>query len=84
MEGCLSIETAKAEIRKIDRDLDMLVNLILRRGGKINAKVVALEARKKELEKPQTNRRRRCIRPRRIITANSLMNCIRPCGKIVK
>lgn len=48
-----SISAAKAEIRKIDRDLDMLVNLILRGGAadKINAKMVALEARKRDLER---------------------------------
>lgn len=36
----------------IDRDLDMLFNLILRGGAadKINAKMVALEAQKKDLE----------------------------------
>jgi site-specific DNA recombinase len=47
-----SIVAAKAEIKKLDRDLDMLVNLILRGGAaeKINAKMVALEARKKDLE----------------------------------
>ena len=48
-----AIATAQAEIKKIDRDLDMLVNLILRGGAadKINAKMVGLEARKKELER---------------------------------
>ncbi|MEC3909641.1 recombinase family protein, partial [Sphingobium sp. CR2-8] len=47
-----SVTAAKAEIKKIDRDLDMLVNLILRGGAadKINAKMVALEVRKKDLE----------------------------------
>lgn len=47
-----AIASAKAEIKKIDRDLEMLVNLILRGGAadKINAKMVAMEARKKELE----------------------------------
>ena len=48
-----AITAARAEIAKIDRDLDMLVNLILRGGAadKINAKMVGLEARKKELER---------------------------------
>ncbi|WP_336974624.1 recombinase family protein [Sphingobium aromaticiconvertens] len=48
-----AITAAQAEISKIDRDLDMLVNLILRGGAadKINAKMVGLEARKKELER---------------------------------
>ncbi|SEJ74548.1 Site-specific DNA recombinase [Sphingobium sp. AP50] len=47
-----SITAAKAEIKKIDRDLDMLLNVILRGGAaeKINAKMISLEARKKELE----------------------------------
>jgi len=47
-----AIASARAEIKKIDRDLEMLVNLILRGGAadKINAKMLALEARKKELE----------------------------------
>ena len=48
-----AITAAREEIAKIDRDLDMLVNLILRGGAadKINAKMVGLEARKKELER---------------------------------
>jgi hypothetical protein len=48
-----AITAARAETAKIDRDLDMLVNLILRGGAadKINAKMVGLEARKKELER---------------------------------
>ena len=52
MDGRAAIDAAKAEVKKIDRDLDMLVNLILRGGAadKINAKMVAMEARKKELE----------------------------------
>jgi site-specific DNA recombinase len=47
-----SIDAARAEIRKIDRDLDMLVNMILKGGAadRINEKMVALERRKKELE----------------------------------
>ncbi len=47
-----SITAAKAEIKKIDRDLDMLLNVILRGGAaeKINAKMILLEARRKELE----------------------------------
>ena len=52
MDGRAAIHTARTEIKKIDRDLDMLVNLILRGGAadKINARMVAMEARKKELE----------------------------------
>lgn len=52
MEGRASIEVAQTEVRKIDRELDTLVNLILKGGAaeRINEKMVALERRKKELE----------------------------------
>lgn len=52
MDGRAAIDATRAEIKKINRDLDMLVNLILKGGAadKINAKMVAMEARKKELE----------------------------------
>ncbi len=52
IEAGASIDAARAEIRKIDRDLDMLVNMILKGGAadRINYKMVALERRKKELE----------------------------------
>ena len=52
MDGRASIDAARAEVKKIDRDLDMLLNLILQGGAadKINARMVAMEARKKELE----------------------------------
>jgi len=47
-----AISALKTEIKKIDRDLEMLVNLILRGGNaeKINDKMLLLEARKRDLE----------------------------------
>ena len=55
-----AITAARAEIAKIARDLDMLVNVILRGGAadKINAKMVGLEAREKELERDLAQARR--------------------------
>jgi site-specific DNA recombinase len=52
MEGQASIDTAEADIKRIDRELDTLLNLILKGGAadKINEKMVALEKRKKSLE----------------------------------
>ena len=46
------IEAGQAEVRKIDRDLDMLVDMILRGGAadRLNAKMLVLEERKRELE----------------------------------
>ena len=48
----VAMERARAEIRKIDRELDMLVELILQGGAaaQINKKMVALEKQKEELE----------------------------------
>lgn len=50
-EGRAGIASAEAEIAKIDRELDTLLNLILKGGAAdaINAKMVLLEQRKKEL-----------------------------------
>ncbi len=50
--GRHSIDAAQAEIKKIDRDLDMLVDMILRGGAaeRLNAKMLIMEARKRELE----------------------------------
>ena len=52
MEGRAEIAAAEAEIAKIDRELETLLNLILKGGAAdaINAKMVAQEKRKKELE----------------------------------
>ena len=51
MEARASLDSSSAEIKRIDRELDMLLDLILKGGAadRINAKMVALEARKKEL-----------------------------------
>ncbi|AZI38185.1 recombinase family protein [Caenibius tardaugens NBRC 16725] len=51
MEGRAGIASAEAEMSKIDRELDTLLNLILKGGAAdaINAKMVVLEQRKKEL-----------------------------------
>lgn len=52
MEGRASIDSAEAEIKKIDRELDTLLNLILKGGAadRLNEKMVSLERRKKEME----------------------------------
>ncbi|WP_197673642.1 recombinase zinc beta ribbon domain-containing protein [Stappia sp. ES.058] len=52
MEGRANVAAAEAEIRKIDRELDTLHDLILKGGAadRINAKMVGLEQRKKEVE----------------------------------
>ena len=52
MEGRANVAAAEAEIRKIDRELDTLLDLILKGGAadRINAKMVGLEQRKKEVE----------------------------------
>jgi site-specific DNA recombinase len=52
MEGRVGIASAEAEIAKIDRELETLLNLILKGGAAdaLNAKMVSLEKRKKELE----------------------------------
>ncbi|MCM2443533.1 hypothetical protein HGO34_28015 [Agrobacterium vitis] len=51
MEARASLDSSAAEIKRIDRELDTLLDLILKGGAadRINAKMVALEARKKEL-----------------------------------
>ena len=51
IEGRTSLEAARSEVRRIDRELDTLLDLILKagRGGaaeKINAQMLQLEARK--------------------------------------
>ena len=53
MEGGASLTTARAEVKRIDHELDTLLNLILKGGHaeRINAKMVELEARKAELER---------------------------------
>lgn len=50
--GRQSIEAAQAEMKKIDRDLDILVELILRGGAadRLNAKMLLMEERKRTLE----------------------------------
>lgn len=52
MEGRAEIASAEVEIAKIDRELETLLNLILKGGAAdaLNAKMVAIEKRKKELE----------------------------------
>jgi site-specific DNA recombinase len=52
MEGSASIEAARFEIKRIERELDALPNLILEGGAadKITTKMVQLESRKAELE----------------------------------
>jgi site-specific DNA recombinase len=52
MEGRASIDTARTEIKRIDRELDTLLDLILKGGAadRINEKMVKLEGRKKHLE----------------------------------
>lgn len=52
MEGSASIEAARSEIKRIERELDTLLNLILNGGAadKINSKMVQLESRKAEVE----------------------------------
>jgi site-specific DNA recombinase len=53
MQGRASLEAARSEVRRIDRELDTLLDLILKGGAaeRINAKMVQLEARKAELER---------------------------------
>ena len=53
MEGSASIEAARSELKRIERELDTLLNLILKGGAadKINAEMVQLESRKAELER---------------------------------
>ncbi len=51
MEARASLESAEVEIKRIDRELDTLLDLILKGGAadRINEKMVGLEKRKKEL-----------------------------------
>ena len=53
IEGRASLEAARSEVKRIDRELETLLNLILEGGParQINAKMVQLEARKDELER---------------------------------
>ena len=52
MEGRASIDAAEAEVKRIDRELDTLLNLILKGGAadRLNEKMVVLERRQKELK----------------------------------
>ncbi|WP_375788541.1 hypothetical protein ACE10Z_14655 [Bradyrhizobium sp. Pha-3] len=52
IEGRASIDAAEAEIKKIDRELDTLLNVILKGGAadRLNEKMVMLERRQKELK----------------------------------
>jgi len=52
MEGRAEIASTEAEIAKIDRELETLLNLILKGGAAdaLNAKMVTLKKRNKELE----------------------------------
>jgi len=56
MQGRASLEAARSEVRRIDRELDTPLDLILKGGAaeRINAKMVQLEARKAELERVLT------------------------------
>ncbi len=51
MQARVSLDSAEAEIKRIDRELDALLDLILQGGAakRINEKMVALEKRKEEL-----------------------------------
>ena len=50
--GRVAIESAETEVKKIDRDLDRLVDMILRGGAaeRLNAKMLVMEQRKRDLE----------------------------------
>ena len=52
MDGRAAIDAAETEVKRIDRELDRLVDLILKGGAadRINETMVGLEQRKKELE----------------------------------
>ncbi|AHJ62534.1 Site-specific recombinase [Granulibacter bethesdensis] len=52
MKGRSSIDAAQAEIKRIDRELDTLLNLILKGGAaeRLNEKMVGLERRQKALK----------------------------------
>lgn len=53
IEGRASLEAARSEVKRIDRELDTLLDLILKGGPaeRLNAKMVELEAHKRELER---------------------------------
>ncbi|WP_374139576.1 zinc ribbon domain-containing protein, partial [Sphingomonas sp.] len=53
VEGRAGIATAEAEIARIDREIDTLVNMILKGGAAdaINAKLLTLESRKREMQR---------------------------------
>jgi hypothetical protein len=53
IEGRASLEAAQLEVKRIDRELDTLLNLILKGNAaeRINAKMVQLEAHKEELQR---------------------------------
>ncbi len=57
MEGSASIEAARSEVKRIERELDTLLDLILKGGAadRINAKMVQLEGRKAEPEQQLTD-----------------------------
>ena len=65
--GRQAIDAASAEIKRIDRNLDMLVDMILRSGAadRLNARMVGMEARKRELEDSLSRSRDPGPRPRR-------------------
>ena len=50
--GREAIDSAESEVKKIDRDLDRLVDMILRGGAaeRLNAKMLVMEQRKRDLE----------------------------------
>jgi hypothetical protein len=80
MEGRASIDAAEAEVKRIDRELDTLLNLILKGGAADRLeKMVVLERRQKELkafledaEEPPPS----CIPTWRIITTSKSTNCM--------
>jgi len=53
MEGSASLEIARSELKRIERDLDTLLSLILKGGAaeRINSRMIQLEGRKAELER---------------------------------
>jgi site-specific DNA recombinase len=53
MKGSASLDTTRSELKRIERELDTLINLILKGGAadRINAKMVQLEGRKAVLER---------------------------------
>ena len=86
MEGSASIEAARSEIKRIERELDTPLNLILKGGAadKINAKMVQLESRKAELEQvlrwlTQRSRRPFCIPRWQPSIATRSAPCTRHC-----